>query len=102
MSIKSDELERFNVERASHVTIGDRHFVILDRYLGQYPLGPRPQGVKPVVMQYELRHVMVPLDRTQYRMMQLRDGDIVWIKYKVESGKTGYEDYKTHVITEAQ
>jgi len=98
----SDDLERFNVERASHVTIGDQHFVILDGYLGQYPVGPRPEGVTPVVMQYELQHLTVPLDRTQYRMMQLRDSDMVWIKYKVESGKTGNEDYKIHIITEAR
>jgi hypothetical protein len=97
-----NDFEAFNVERATHRTIGDRHFVILEGYLGLYPGGKRPKGVDQIFMQYEVRHVTVPLSKTVERMLTVRDGDLVWIKYREVPGELGIKTLSTYVITAVQ
>lgn len=98
----NDEFEAFNVERATHRTIGDRHFVILEGFIGSYQGNTRPKSVPQFMMQYEVRNVMVPLDKTVERMLTVRDGDRLWIKYKEIQGELGIKSRSTYVITGVQ
>lgn len=91
--------EALNVQRATHTTIGDQHFVVLEGFLGLFPGKQRPAEVPVVIMQYEISNVTLPLDRTTYRMMQMRDGDIVWVKFDKHDTRT---DNVFYVITDAR
>lgn len=94
--------EAFNVERATHRTIGDRHFVILEGFFGLYQGGQRPKTTPLRMMQYEVRNVMVPLSQIVELMLTVRDGDRLWIKYREHEGELGIKKRSVHIITDVQ
>lgn len=98
----SDDYEPFNVERATHRTIGDRHFIILEGFFGHFSGRERPRGVPVFFLQYEVRNVMVPLSKAVERILTVRDGDLLYIKYKEIEGELGIKARSTYVITDVK
>jgi hypothetical protein len=96
------DYEAFNVERVAHRTIGDRLFVVMEGFIGSYQGRDRPRGVPLLFMQYEIRNVTVPFSKTVERMMLVRDGDFLWIKYREHAGELGIKARSTYVVTDVK
>jgi hypothetical protein len=92
-----NDYEYFNILRIASHNIGDRLFFVLDGWTGITQGRDKPEKTPTLTLQYEIRNIMVPLNKTVESLMKAQPGDRIFVRYEPVPVGTS----KVNVIKEA-